>query len=155
MTPTAPSSPSTRAPRSRLRILACALSLVGVVGGLPLAAQSASAAPERVPHTAPWNGVDVFVSGGILYGMGVRTFSHGHTFCVPLSPGWNSIPIEAPFGGRSGAELTGSKSCSDEGGLGTYSFQVKPGEHWHITNDAPRCVTYSGGPAGQCSGRRP
>jgi len=149
MMPTAPSSP--RAPRRRLRALACALALAGAVTVLPLAAQSASAMPRKAPHSAPWNGVDVFVSGGSLRGMHVRTFSHGHTYCVPLSEGWNAIPIEAPAGGRSGAELGASNSCSDFGGTGTYSFQVRPGEHWHISGDSPRCVTYRGGPAGQCT----
>jgi len=151
MLPTAPSALSARAPRRRMRMLACALALAGVVSVLPLAAQSATASPERAPHTRPWNGVDVYVSGTILHGMGVRTFSHGHTYCVPLEDGWNAIPIEAPAGGRSGAELGASVSCTDFGGTGTYSFQARPGEHWHVSGDAPRCVTYRGGPAGQCT----
>jgi hypothetical protein len=57
--PTALSSPSLRALRRRLRIVASALALAGVVSVLPLAAQSASASPEAAPHDAPWNGADL------------------------------------------------------------------------------------------------
>jgi hypothetical protein len=149
--PIAPSSPSVRAPRRRLRIAACALALAGIVSVLPLAAQSASASPEAAPHDGPWNGVDVYITGGQLYGMNVRTFSHGHVYCVPLSRGWNAIPIEAPVAGRYGAQLSPSRSCSDLGGLNTYTINVRPGEHWHVTNDSPRCVSHRGGPKGQCT----
>ncbi|OUE20264.1 hypothetical protein BFL36_11415 [Clavibacter michiganensis] len=154
MMPTAPSAPPTRAPRRRLRALACALALAGAVTVLPLSAQSASASTETGPHTGPWNGVDVYITHSTLFGMAVRTFSHGHQFCVQLSPGWNAVPIEAPYGGRSGAELSPSRSCTDIGGTNTYSMTVMPGEHWHVTNDRPSCVPFRGGPARQCTTRQ-
>ncbi|KZC94208.1 MULTISPECIES: hypothetical protein [Clavibacter] len=151
MMPTAPSSPSVRAPRRRMRMLACALALAGAVSVLPFAAQSASAQPEAGPHSGPWNGVDVYITHSKLFGMAVRTFSNGHQYCVELSPGWNAVPIEAPVAGRSGAELAPSKSCTDFGGTNTYIIHVRAGERWHVTNDSPRCVPFHGGPAGQCT----
>ncbi|KAF0257699.1 hypothetical protein CMMCAS03_10600 [Clavibacter michiganensis subsp. michiganensis] len=147
--------------RRPLLVISC-LTLTGLAALAPATPPSASAevlvpagsaTVDSAPHEGAWDGVDVFVSGGSVRAVQVRTYAHGHIYCVPLQKGWNAVGIEHATAAGSGAELSGATGC--EGGSTGASvpntvFSVKPGEHWHIDGDVVRCVVHAGGPTGQC-----
>ncbi len=147
--------------RRPLLVISC-LTLTGLAALAPATPPSASAevlvpagsaTVDSAPHEGAWDGVDVFVSGGSVRAVQVRTYAHGHIYCVPLQKGWNAVGIEHATAAGSGAELsgaTGGEGGSTGASVPNTVFSVKPGEHWHIDGDVVRCVVHAGGPTGQC-----
>ncbi|OUE29785.1 hypothetical protein BFL35_13430 [Clavibacter michiganensis] len=121
-----------RPARRRPAALAAAAAVIAVVCfGV---AQPAGARPEPLPHSGDWDGFDLYVNPLIegKHGLRVQTFSHGADYCIPLSHGWNAIPLQHWTRSGSGAKLIVVNNCRQGYLLPKLTWQASPGEVWYL-----------------------
>jgi hypothetical protein len=139
-----PSAPHARAPHRRggRRRAAMAAAVAGLtLLSLGVAAAPAEAAPEQRPHSGAWDGFDLYVADYVrgMNGVYVTTFSHDAQYCIPVSKGWNSIPLQHWTTAGSGAKLVMVNNCRQRF-FHPRSWIAKPGEHWTLESGGPRQV---------------